>query len=67
MVPELKRMDKLYRDLSPLRLRDAFFSPEIFVQLNDMDALLRGSLASPVKVPRRTDRQQRRTYAATRW
>lgn len=48
-MPELKRADKLYRDLAPIRLRDSFFTPEIFVQLNDMDSLIRGSVSSPVK------------------
>ena len=49
VVPELKRMDVAYRELSPVRLRDAFFSPEIFVQLDDMDSLVRGAVAAPVK------------------
>ncbi len=47
---ELKRMDQSYRDLPSLRLRDAFFSPDIFIQLGDMDTLIRGAVASPVKV-----------------
>jgi hypothetical protein len=49
-VPEIKRFDKTYRELPALKLRDAFFTPEIFVELNDMDSFLRGTIAQPVKV-----------------
>jgi hypothetical protein len=43
-------MDQSYRELPALRLRDAFFAPDIFIQLGDMDTLIRGAIASPVKV-----------------
>lgn len=50
VVPELHRADKTYNSLSPIKLRDAFFAPESYIQLNDVDSLLRGAVSNPVKV-----------------
>ena len=50
VVSELDRVAVNWTRVDSVKLRDAFFSPDKFVNMKDVDSFLRGMMLQPIKV-----------------